>query len=570
MTSYVLKRLAQSLAAFVMVAVVVLAGAQFAQSWDPPPNFPPREQNALVLVLERLPASLYLAAFAAALALVIALPLGIVGAAYRRSPLGVAIDGLAILARSFPHFALYGILIWLLAVPLGLITKFPHGGGVGVGHLFFAGSILALFHVAPLMALVRSLATKGNRGGEPSSAHGALKEAALSIFDCLRESPMVVVRTYFATMAAVLLVGLVVVEALVGWPGAARLAVSGAFLWDLGPAAAVALTFSGLVIGVRLLGDLFLALPGKGDSGIPAKFSLDISAEAAAGLAPPALEAGSGSRPEGLRAPGFGKVGTTLAVVLLLIVAVIAVGPGIIAPEDPTDINVDSRLKAPGPQENLLGTDVLGRDVYTRLIYGLQRSIIYAAAAVALAAVLGIGLGLTAISGGRWAEAIITAFAEASRSLPGAGLLAFTALLSRQSWETAVVAASVILWGIYYRQVRLRGLETAGMGRNSRKFSQVTRGLAPAVLKGAAVLAAAQIGFVVIFQTGIELVSRGTTLLNTPPGSLALGMMAGEGRTVFFEAPWIFFVPSIAVLILALAFNLLSNWLGRRWGFGDG
>ena len=218
MTSYVLKRLAQSLAAFVMVAVVVLVGAQFAQSWDPPPNFPPREQNALVLVLERLPASLYLAAFAAALALVIALPLGIVGAAYRRSPLGVAIDGLAILARSFPHFALFGILIWLLLVPLGLITQFPRGAGGGVGHLFFAGSILALFHVAPLMALVRSLAAKGKPGGGPASGHGALQGAAQSIFDNLRESPMVVVRTYFATMAAVILVGSAIVEALVNWP----------------------------------------------------------------------------------------------------------------------------------------------------------------------------------------------------------------------------------------------------------------------------------------------------------------------------------------------------------------
>ena len=564
MTSYVLKRLAQSLAAFAIVAVVVFASAQFAQSWDPPPNFPPREQNALVLVLERLPASLYLAAFAAALALVIALPLGIVGAAYRRSPLGVAIDGLAILARSFPHFALFGIVIWLLLVPLWLITQFPRGAGGGVGHLFFAGSILALLHVAPLMALVRSLAAKGKPGGGPASGHGALQGAAQSIFDNLRESPMVVVRTYFATMAAVILVGLVIVEVLVGWPGAGRWAVSGAVLWDRGPAAAAVLTFSGLVIGVRLLGDLFLALPRKGDSGMPVKFSLDISAEAMAGLAPLALDAGNGSRPEGLQAPGFGRMGTTLAVVLLIIVAVITVAPGTITTEDPTEISMYSALKAPGSPGHLLGADVMGRDVHSRVIHGLQRSIIYAVAAVALAAVLGIGLGLTAISGGRYADAIITTFADASRSLPGAGLVAFSVLLSRQSWVTAVVAASVILWGIYYRQVRLRGLGTDGVGRGSQSFSQVTRGLAPAVLRAAAVLAAAHIGFVLILQTGIDLVGGSLLLV---PGDPVLALMVAEGRSVFGSAPWIFLVPSIAVLILALAFNLLSNWLGRRWGF---
>ena len=567
MTSYVLKRLGQSLAAFAIVAVVVFAVSQFAQSWDPPPDLPLREQNVLVLVPESLPASLYLAAFAAALALVIALPLGILSAAYRRSPLGVAIDGLAILARSFPHVALFGIVIWLLLVPLGLMTQFPQGGGVG--NLFFAGSLLALFHVAPLMALVRSLAAKGKPGGELSSGHGALIEAAQSIFDNLRESPMVVVRTYFATMAAVILVGSAIVEALVNWPGALRLAFSWVSLCDLRPAAAIALTFSGLVIGVRLLGDLFFALPGKGDSGIPAKFPLEISAEAVAGLVPLALDAGSGSGPQGLRAPGFGKVGITLAVVLLIIVAVIAVAPGIIAPEDPWEIKMDSSFKAPGSPGHLLGADALGQDVYSRLTHGLQRSIIYAVAAVALAAVVGIGLGLTAIYAGRYADAIITTFAEASRSLPGAGLLAFTALLSRQSWVKVVVAASVMLWGIYYRQVRLRGFGTAGIGRNSQSLSQVTRGLAPAVLKGAAVLAAGQIGFVVILQTGIDLVGGANPLLNTPPGSPVLGMIAGEGRSVLGSAPWIYLVPSIAVLILALAFNLLGNWLGRRWGPGD-
>ena len=510
----------------------------------------------------------YLAAFAAALALVIALPLGILSAAYRRSPLGVAIDGLAILARSFPHVALFGIVIWLLLVPLGLMTQFPRGGGVG--NLFFAGSLLALFHVAPLMALVRSLAAKGKPGGEPSSGHGALQEAAQSIFDNLRESPMVVVRTYFATMAAVILVGLVIVEVLVGWPGAGRWAVSGAVLWDRGPAAAAVLTFSGLVIGVRLLGDLFLALPGKGDSGIPAKFSLEISAEAVGGLAPLALDAGSGSGPQGLRAPGFGKAGTTLAVVLLIIVAVIAVAPGIIAPEDPWEINMDSSFKAPGSPGHLLGADALGQDIYSRVIHGLQRSIIYAVAAVALAAVLGIGLGLTAISGGRYADAIITTFADASRSLPGAGLVAFSALISRQSWVTAVVAATVILWGIYYRQVRLRELGTNGKGRDSQSFSQVTRGLAPAVFRAAAVLAAAHIGFVVILQTGIEYVTGWTWFLGwLAPEDPVLAMMMAEGRAVIYEAPWIYFVPGIAVLILALAFNLLSIWLGRRWGFGD-
>ena len=348
-----------------------------------------------------------------------------------------------------------------------------------------------------------------------------------------------------------------------------RLAFSWVSLWDLRPAAAIALTFSGLVIGVRLLGDLFLALPGKGDSGIPAKFPLEISAEAMAGLVPLALDAGSGSRPEGLRVPGFGRVGTTLSVVLLIIVAVIAVAPGIITPEDPTEISMDSSFKAPGSPGHLLGADALGRDVYSRVIHGLQRSIIYAVAAVALAAVVGIGLGLTAISAGRWADATITTFADASRSLPGAGLVAFSALLSRQSWVTAVVAASVILWGIYYRQVRLRGFGTAGIGRNSQSLSQVTRGLAPAVLKGAAVLAAGQIGFVVILQTGIDLVGGANPLLNTPPGSPVLGMIAGEGRSVLVSAPWIYFVPGIAVLILALSFNLLGNWLGRRWGPGD-
>ena len=146
MTNYILKRLAQSAAAFAIIAVVVLAVAQFA---EPPIGFPTRvrEQNALAVVLKSLPATLFLAAFSAALALLIGVFLGILSAAYRATSIDAAIRVLATFARSLPNFALPLALIWLLVLKAEWRFMFPQGGSLM--HLLFAGLTLSLFHIPP-------------------------------------------------------------------------------------------------------------------------------------------------------------------------------------------------------------------------------------------------------------------------------------------------------------------------------------------------------------------------------------------------------------------------------------
>ena len=156
-----LRRLGRSLAAFTLVAVVLLLVVQVTPSperlvsldsvEDPP--------NPVWLVLSGLPASLYLAGFAAALALPVGVPLGVVSAGHRGTVLSGIIRLVGVLTHSLPNFALLMVAVWSLVVLAELPFPFPRGGGIV--HLVWAGSILALFHLGPVADTVRRVCLEG-------------------------------------------------------------------------------------------------------------------------------------------------------------------------------------------------------------------------------------------------------------------------------------------------------------------------------------------------------------------------------------------------------------------------
>ena len=161
MDVYWLRRLGRSLVAFALVAVVLLLVVQLA---EPPaertdPNIVGDQPNPIGLVLKGLPASLYLAGFAAGLALLVGVPLGVVSAGYRGTVLSGIIRLIGALTHSLPNFALLMVTVWIVAVLAELPFRFPRGGGII--HLVWAGSILALFHLGPVADTVRRVCLEG-------------------------------------------------------------------------------------------------------------------------------------------------------------------------------------------------------------------------------------------------------------------------------------------------------------------------------------------------------------------------------------------------------------------------
>ena len=578
----------RSLAAFALVAVVVLLVVQLT---PPPerllvPDVAPDgvgdRPNPIGLVLKGLPASLYLAGFAAGLALLVGVPLGVVSAAYRGTVLSGIIRLIGVLTHSLPNFALLIVAIWIVVVLEVLPFRFPSVGGII--HLVGAGSVLALFHLGPVADTVRRVCLeRWDRKPGPAALRPGMKGAWRELAEVARREPLRVLFLYFGTVGAVMLVGLVIVELALVWPGAARWAIAPVWNFHLGlvAAATMVLTFSLLFIAGRLAGDGLEKRLAGGFSSEAGRFLRGQGAETLAGLSIPVVDEKK-MVSEGGRGGPWNKLAGGLAILFLALVLVVAALPNAIAPGDPknqqlrlrhygpltTGMVVDRTANPPREERGffLLGTDHLGRDVLSRTIFGLSRTIWLAAGSVVMAAVVGIGLGLAAGWLGGLGQWVVLVLADASRSIPAAGLIAFTAV-SQAGWFTLVVAAVVVLWATYYRQVEgLRAVQ-----RDNHEGMETAVGGNRWIWRAKAVgaLAGAQIGFIVILQTGIEAVGQGLPGLGIASPSPGLGQMISGGRQYMVEASWEFLIPLLAVFVLALGFNLVGWWRRGRW-IGEG
>ena len=594
MTNYILKRLAQSAAAFAIIAVVVLAVAQFAV---PPVDFPTRvrEQNALALVLESLPATLFLAAFAAALALLIGVFLGILSAAYRATTIDAAIRVLATFARSLPNFALPLGLIWLLVLKAEWRFMFPRDGSLF--QLLFAGLTLSLFHIAPVLLYVRTLALDTLQSSSAPSTRPGVIPVCHAFLKTLRRNPSLALSTYFGTASGILLVGSVIVEVTFGWPGAARLAIEAAAFYDFQLAGTVVLTFAALFITARFLLDALNGYLSSRTAGPLQESQNPLSpapdAAVLSGLSIPAYPPHTSSTPVTPSTSPVRIFPAVLAFFLLLVVLILALAPSQIAPEDPIKQSLGDRHLRPfawaqGPEhgpgkrvnfpsypawKHILGTDRLGRDVLSRVIHGLQIAIASAALSVAVAAIAGVSLGFVAGYWGGWLEAAISGLADATRSIPAAGLICLTAP-AQSPTATLLTAAAVVLWATYFHHVRGQTTATRrqhfadGNRGEVLGFSRTLRRLAPTVARTIAVLAAMQAGFVILLQAGIgSLVSYLHTGAIHPPPTPSLGLMVSDGyRSIRdVDAWWEALFPFLAIVLLVFCFNLLGNWLRDRW-----
>ena len=590
-----LRQFLNSLVAFAVVAVAVLLVAQLGQ---PPVALPEGAppQNAYLLVIQRLPATLYLAALAAALALLVAIPLGLLGASNRWNPIGSVIRLLGLFASSLPNFVLVLFIIWLLVVKMEWLLGVPQGGSFT--HLLFAALVLALFHVGPLVQLVQSMVLLSAESLDAASPRIGFVFAAKALCRTLSENPGLALSTYFGSLAAVLICGSVITEYVFGWPGAAGLAVGAALSFDLDRAAAVVLTFSFLFVAARLLVVTLHAYMEQrksvpdGPAPTLTFGSTGLSTESLSGLSLPAVTPGQTTHHDSGPIPRFRKLPSAIAVIFLVSIVVLALFPSQISPKSPMEQALGDRLQAPlyfsrsstetlpGSKASIseypawtfvLGSDYLGRDVLSRVIHSLSRSILYAVAAVGLAAASGVVLALVTEILGGWANQLISRIEDATRSIPAAALLAFTAL-SLSTWVTMLVAAGVLLWGTYFRHAR-RQVEMAHYNcggesdtADSKSLVDVCRRLAPSIARTVAALAAMHMGFVVILQAGIDLVGMGMPGIGVSPPFPALGSMLAEGRQYMVEAWWLPLFPGLAILALAFGLNLMGQWLQRSWG----
>ncbi len=253
-----------------------------------------------------------------------------------------------------------------------------------------------------------------------------------------------------------------------------------------------------------------------------------------------------------------------LALALALLAVFATILAPFIAPHDPTSLNLATRLAPPGASGHWLGSDELGRDTLTRLIYGARVSLLVGVFVVLLSLLVGAPIG--ALSGyyGGWFDRFFNVIViNTLQTFPGILLaIAVVAFLGQGLWKV-VIALSLGAWIGYARLVRGQV-----MAAKEREYVQAARALGASDLRVLAVHIAPNILRPVTVQASIGMataVLSEATLsflgLGVPPPAPSWGSMLSDGRSHLFDAPHLVVFPALAVMGAVLLFNFLGDAL---------
>jgi peptide/nickel transport system permease protein len=257
-----------------------------------------------------------------------------------------------------------------------------------------------------------------------------------------------------------------------------------------------------------------------------------------------------------------------LGLVILVAITAAAITAPVLAPVDPTAQEVTHRLKAPGwtspdGRVSLLGTDHLGRDILSRLIFGARISLIIGVSAVALAGTLGTLLGLVAGYQGGRVDDFVMRLTDTMLAMPFILLaLAVIAVLG-PSLRNIIFVLGITSWVSYARVVRaevltLRTREfvsaAQALGGGGRRI--VFRHLLPNVLTPVIVIATLEVARMIILESALSFLGLGVQ----PPTPTWGGMLA-DGRAYLSTAWWQATFPGLSIMLTVLGINLLGDWL---------
>ena len=259
-------------------------------------------------------------------------------------------------------------------------------------------------------------------------------------------------------------------------------------------------------------------------------------------------------------------------ILLLLILVIPAIFAEVISPYGPLDSpqGIRGRLEPPvfagGAWDHILGTDLTGRDILTRIIYGSRVSIIIAGVGIAIAGTIGITLGIISGYYGGLIDSVIMRLVDISLSIPPVLLALTLATVLDPSFRTVIIVVGALLWSIYCRQVRgdtlsVRTQDYIARARVSgaSDIRIMLKHVLPNITNSVIVLATLQVGFVILLEAGLSFLGVG---LSRP--TPAWGLMVADGREVIIRAWWVALWPGLAIMLTVFGFNLLGDWLRDR------
>ncbi len=272
-----------------------------------------------------------------------------------------------------------------------------------------------------------------------------------------------------------------------------------------------------------------------------------------------------------IRLPRFnrGNAAAWIAGGALLVIIALAVLAPLIAPHDPTAADIRARLTPPfwmdgGSWNHPLGTDSIGRDLFSRVLYGMRSSLLIGVAAVAIGGTIGVTAAiLTAYYDGKVSSYIFGRLADVQQAIPFVILALAIAAVVGASFRNLIIILGIGSWVFYYRLVRsdvlplreepfILAQRTIGSSTPRILLRHVLPNVMPAIL----VTVTLFVSSTIMYAAALSFLGLGVQ-----PPAAELGLMVSEGRGHIETAWWLSVMPGIALGVIVLATNTLGDWL---------
>lgn len=251
----------------------------------------------------------------------------------------------------------------------------------------------------------------------------------------------------------------------------------------------------------------------------------------------------------------------SLALIVLILFVVIGLSAPLLAPADPNLQDLTNRLQPPLTEGHLLGTDALGRDVLSRLLYGTRISLIVGFSAVAISGVIGIAVGLVSAYFGGWVDTVLMRVVDAWLAFPFLLLAIAVVAVLGPGLNNIIIALVITGWVTYARLVRGEALSLrerefvlASKGLGAHHVSLMVRHILPNIFPAVLVVATLELGVAIVTEASLSFLGLGASASEPSWG----GMLA-DGRAYIASAWWLATLPGLAIFVVVLAVNVLGD-----------
>lgn len=247
---------------------------------------------------------------------------------------------------------------------------------------------------------------------------------------------------------------------------------------------------------------------------------------------------------------------------IILLIALLAIFAPLVAPYDPFERDIRNRIAAPSAA-HIMGTDELGRDTFSRIVYGARISLMVGGVSVGLATLIGAPLGLIAGYGQGRFDSLIMRLMDALLSFPEIVLaIAILAILGPSA------ANAMIAIGIVYIPIFARTARAPAIAESNREYVEAARAsgasgmrilfrhIAPNTLSILIVRISTSLSYAILAEASLSYLG-----LSASPPTPTWGRMLRDGQSYMQQAPWVAIFPGIAIALAVLGFNLLGDGL---------